>query len=336
MEFLLQDWLGKPAWMWVAFLSVVTALMVFDLGVLERRRKANDTAGAGMGVRQSLNLSAFYIAVALLYGGWVWWALGRESGMAFYTGFALEKALALDNVFVISLIFSFFAIPIALQRRVLLWGIIGVILLRGIMIGLGTVLVTQVDWILWVFGAFLIYTGIKMLRDGDDHDISENKLLGWLKRRLPITDTLHGEKFFVKQPVKQGAGERLKTFATPLFLALLMVEAVDVIFAVDSIPAIFAITQDPFIVYTSNIFAILGLRALYFALAAMVHRFVYLQTALSLVLVFIGFKIFYTQIWGKLDPAISLGVTLGLLAIGVIMSLLKTRNEKGEEPPHAA
>lgn len=325
------EWLGKPAWMWVMFLAVVVALMAFDLGVLERRRKsrlAPDDDGV-MGVGQSLWLSAFYIAIALIYGAWVWLTLGRESGMAFYTGFALEKALALDNVFVISLIFAFFAIPLKLQRRVLLWGILGVIVLRAIMIGLGTALVTQFDWVLWIFGAFLLFTGVKMLRGGDEeHDFSNNRLLGWLKGRLRITDELHGERFIVKQTV----GGRVRTFATPLLLALIMVETADVIFAVDSIPAIFAITQDPFIVYTSNIFAILGLRALYFALAAMVHRFKYLQPALSLVLVFIGLKIFYAQLWGKLDPAISLGVTLSLLAGGVIVSLIKTRPPAGEPP----
>ncbi|GGO34721.1 TerC family protein [Deinococcus humi] len=327
----LTEWLGKPVWMWVTFLGVVIALMAFDLGVLEKRRKRKlpaDDDGV-MGVGQSLWLSAFYIAIALIYGVWVWLTLGRESGMAFYTGFALEKALALDNVFVISLIFAFFAIPLKLQRRVLLWGILGVIVLRAIMIGLGTALVTQFDWVLWIFGAFLLFTGIKMLRGGDEeHDFSNNRLLVWLRKHLRITDTLHGERFTVKQMVNG----KLKTFATPLLLALIMVETADVIFAVDSIPAIFAITQDPFIVYTSNIFAILGLRALYFALAAMVHRFEYLKPALSLVLVFIGLKIFYAQLWGKLDPAISLGVTMSLLAGGVIISLIKTRPAASEPP----
>ncbi|CAM3699757.1 TerC family protein [Deinococcus frigens] len=331
-----SEWLGKPAWMWVMFLAVVIALLAFDLGVLEKRRKAKlapDNDGV-MGVRQSLWLSAFYIAIALIYGAWVWATLGRESGMAFYTGFALEKALALDNVFVISLIFAFFAIPLKLQRRVLLWGILGVIVLRAIMIGLGTALVTQFDWVLWIFGAFLLFTGIKMLRGGDaEHDFSSNKLLVWMKKHLRITDELHGERFIVKKDV----GGKIRTFATPLLLALVMVETADVVFAVDSIPAIFAITQDPFLVYTSNIFAILGLRALYFALAAMVHRFKYLQPALSLVLVFIGLKIFYSQLWGKLDPAISLGVTLSLLAGGVIVSLIKTKEAPpAQEPPASA
>ncbi|GGQ94215.1 transporter [Deinococcus ruber] len=321
----MMDWLGKPAWMWLSFLAVVAVVLAFDLGVLERRRRgANSADSPGMGVRQSLLLSAGYIAVAGVFGAWVWATLGRESGMQFFTGFALEKALALDNVFVISLIFGFFAIPERLQRRVLLWGILGVLLLRGVMIGLGTALVSEFDWILWIFGAFLLYTGLKMLRGGDDdHDFSKNRLPIWMKRRLPITDELHGERFTVKKPV----GSQLKTFATPLLLALIMVEAADLIFAVDSIPAIFAITQDPFLVYTSNIFAVLGLRALYFALAALVHKFASLKVALSLVLVFIGLKIFYAQLWGKLDPAISLSVTLALLAGGVLVSVWKTRGQ---------
>ncbi|ULH16186.1 TerC family protein [Deinococcus sp. KNUC1210] len=325
MDLLMVDWLGKPAWMWLGFVVVVAALLAFDLGVLERRRRGADSdESPGMGMRQSLLLSGGYIAVAGVFGAWVWTTLGRESGMQFFTGFALEKALALDNVFVISLIFGFFAIPERLQRRVLLWGILGVLLLRGVMIGLGTALVSEFDWILWIFGAFLLYTGLKMLRGGDDdHDFSNNRLLIWLRRRLPITDELHGDRFTVKKSV----GGQLKTFATPLLLALLMVEAADLIFAVDSIPAIFAITQDPFLVYTSNIFAVLGLRALYFALAALVHKFAYLKVALSLVLVFIGLKIFYAQLWGKLDPAISLNVTLALLAGGVLVSLWKTRGQ---------
>jgi tellurite resistance protein TerC len=318
MDFFMLDWLGKPAWMWLSFLGVVLVLLVLDLGILGKK-------AAQMDVKQSLWLSAGYISIALIYGAWVWLTLGSESGLAFYTGFALEKTLALDNIFVISLIFGFFAIPVALQRRVLLWGILGVIVLRAIMIGLGTALVSNFEWVLWIFGAFLLFTGVKMLfQKEDDAGFTENGLLRFLKRRMRITDKLHGEKFFVKQPDSSG---KLVRYATPLFLALVLVEAADVVFAVDSIPAIFAITQDPFIVYTSNIFAILGLRALYFALAAMVHRFSYLKPAMALVLVFIGFKIFYSQLFGKLDPAISLSVTLGLLIGGVVVSLWKSRGQ---------
>ncbi|QJE74041.1 TerC family protein [Aerophototrophica crusticola] len=321
MLFMTSDFLGKDVWLWLLFLGIVVALLVFDLGVLNKKDHE-------IGVKESLVLSAFYIAIAALFGGWVWWYMGPTPGMQYFTGFALEKALALDNVFVISLIFTYFAIPRLYQHRVLFWGILGVIILRGIMIGLGAALVTNFDWVLYIFGAFLIITGVKMLMmSGDDeHDISQNAVLKFLKKRMRVTDELHGNDFFVKKP--DPVTGKVVRFATPLFLALLMVEFADVIFAVDSVPAIFAITTDPFIVYTSNIFAILGLRALYFALAAMVHRFKYLKYALSIVLIFIGGKIFWNQIYGKLDPAISLSVTFGLLAAGVLYSLYKTRSDE--------
>jgi len=220
----------------------------------------------------------------------------------------IEKSLSMDNVFVIALIFSFFAIPRQYQHRVLFWGILGVIVLRAIMIGLGATLVSQFSWVLYVFGAFLIFTGIKMWIIADHMpDIANNPLLKFLKRHMRVTEG------------------KLERFATPLFLALVLVEFVDLIFAVDSVPAIFAITTDPFIVYTSNIFAILGLRALYFALAAMIHRFKYLKYALALVLVFIGSKIFLVGFIGKLPAVVSLSVTFGLIAGGVLVSLWKTR-----------
>lgn len=318
-------WLGQPVWLWLAFLGIVVVLLVLDLGVLNRKDKEIE-------VGRSLWLSAFYISIAALFGVWVWVNLGAESGMAYFTGFALEKSLAVDNIFVISMIFAYFAIPRKYQHRVLFWGILGVIVLRGIMIGLGTAVVTQFDWVLYIFGAFLLFTGIKMLmmaaKDDDGPDIANNPVLKFMQKRIRITPQLHEQKFWVKLPDSKTG--KLAWFATPLFVALVLVEIADVIFAVDSVPAIFAITTDPFIVYTSNIFAILGLRALYFALAAMLHRFKYLKYALSIVLVFIGAKIFYNQIFGKMDPAISLSVTLGLLIGGVVYSIIKTRGEKAE------
>jgi tellurite resistance protein TerC len=315
--FLFAAWLGKPAWMWLAFIGIVIALLVFDLGVLNRRARE-------IPVSQSLWMSAFYIAVAVVFGGWVWWALGSERGMEYFTGFAVEKTLALDNVFVISLIFTYFAIPPAYQHRVLFWGILGVIVLRAIMIGLGAALVSEFAWVMWIFGAFLLATGVKMLIVADNMPkIEENPVLRFMKRRFRVTNELHGEKFTVRLP--DPATGRVHLWLTPLMLALVLVEIADLIFAVDSVPAIFAITQDPFIVYTSNIFAILGLRALYFALAAMVHRFAYLKYALALVLIFIGAKIFWNQVFGKMDPAIGLGVTTALIAGGVVFSLFKTR-----------
>jgi tellurite resistance protein TerC len=316
---LATEFFGKPAWAWLLFLGLVLVLLVLDLGVLHRRARA-------VSVGHSLALSAFYIGIACAFGAWVWWGMGERSGIDWFTGFFVEKTLALDNIFVISLIFGFFAIPAPLQHRVLFWGILGVIALRALMIGFGAALVSSFAWVLFLFGAFLVLTGVKMLVMGDKPaDLASNKLLRFLRRRFRVTDTLHGEAFWVR--LRDPGSGRARLWLTPLFLALAMVEAADLIFAVDSVPAIFAITTDPYIVYTSNIFAILGLRALYFALAAMAHRFRYLKPALALVLVFIGGKIFWNQLFGKLDPTISLAVTLTLLVGGVALSLLRTRRD---------
>lgn len=307
-------WMGKPAWMWLLFIAIVFALLVLDLGLLNRGNKA-------IGVGKSLALSAFYITLGLAFGGWVWWQLGEAAALAYVTGFIVEKSLAMDNVFVIALIFSSFAIPREYQHRVLFWGILGVIVLRALMIGLGTVLVTRFDWVLYIFAAFLIFTGIQMWRKADSHfDVEGSRVLRLIRRHFPVTEKLHGQRFWVKQDGRW--------FITPLFVALLMVEFVDIVFAVDSVPAIFAITTDPYLVYTSNIFAILGLRALYFALAAIMERFAYLKYALAVLLVFIGSKIFVADALGlaKISPAISLGVTVLILAAGVGWSLWKTRN----------
>lgn len=325
------EWLGKPVWMWLAFLGIVTALLVLDLGVLHRDNRE-------IGVRESLLLSSCYIALGLMFGGWVWWYLGAESGMDYMTGFAVEKALAMDNVFVIAMIFAYLAVPRHMQHRVLFWGILGVIVLRAIMIGLGATLVSQFSWVLYVFAVFLVATGIKMLVVPDaGPDVGSNPVLRFVERRFNTTRELHGDRFFVRLPHPRTG--RLALFMTPLFVALVLVEIADVIFAVDSVPAIFAITTDPFIVYTSNIFAILGLRALYFALAAMVHRFKYLKHALAVVLVFIGSKVFVADWMGleKFPPAVSLGVTFGILAAGVAWSLWKTRGTlPGPDPADAA
>lgn len=313
--------LGTPAWMWATFIAVVAALVVFDLGVLHKKDEE-------IGVKASLKLSAFYVTAGLLFGLWVWHNLGAASAMTYYTGFLIEKSLSLDNVFVISLIFTYFAIPRIYQHRVLFWGIIGVILLRGIMIGVGASIVASYSWTLYIFAAFLIFTGIKMLlpeKDGDD-DMSQSKIIKFLKARMRVTPELHGQQFFVRAADPKNAG-RMVLWATPLFLTLCMVEISDVIFAVDSVPAIFAITTDPFIIYTSNIFAILGLRALYFALAAILERFHYLKYALALVLVFIGSKVFLGDFVfnGKVPAVLSLSITFGILAAGVVYSLYKTR-----------
>ena len=319
MEFFSTPFLGQATWLWLVFVGIVVALLAFDLGVLHR-----DDHEIGIG--ESLWLSAGYISVAVMFGGWLWWQLGSERGIEYFTGFVIEKSLSIDNVFVIAMIFSFFAIPRQYQHRVLFWGILGVIVLRAIMIGLGAALVTQFSWVLYIFGAFLVLTGIKMLWMADHKpDLENNFLLKLLRKHMRVTPELRGNAFFSKEPHPTTGKPVL--WATPLFLALCLVEFADLIFAVDSVPAIFAITTDPFIVYTSNIFAILGLRALYFALAAMIHRFAYLKYALALVLVFIGSKIFLVNIVGKIPPLISLSVTLSLIAGGVVLSLWKTRSQ---------
>lgn len=323
MYFFLTDLMGKPVWSWLAFVLAVGLLLVFDLGVLHRKSHA-------IGVKESLGLSAFYIAIGLGFGGIIWWWMGAQSATEYLTGFVVEKSLAMDNIFVIAMIFSYFAIPAAYQHRVLIYGIMGVLILRGLMIAAGSAIVTEFSWVLYLFAAFLVLTGIKMLFNAEKkHDVSSSPVVRFMNRHLNMTRELHGEKFFVRQP--DGTG-RLRLLVTPLFGALVLVELADLLFAVDSIPAIFAITTDPYIVLTSNVFAILGLRALYFALAAMVDRFVYLKYALAGVLIFIGSKIFVADMLGlaKIPPMVSLSVTLCILAVGILGSLWKTRNIKAE------
>ena len=327
MDFFLNDFLGTPLWFWAAFLGIVAALLVLDLGVLHRKQRE-------IGVRESLMMSGFYIAMGLAFGAWVWIERGDTAGLDYVTGFLVEKSLAMDNVFVIAMIFGYFAVPRIYQHRVLFWGIIGVILLRGLMIGFGTALVDNFGWVLYIFAAFLIYTGIKMWTSADEeYEVGKSPILAWIRKRFRVSDELHGERFFVTRadPVT-GRSVRM---ITPLFLALIMVEIVDVVFAVDSIPAIFAITTDPFIVYTSNVFAILGLRALYFALSAMIDRFHYLKHALAVLLVFIGSKVFVADLFGlaKFPPALSLGLTVAILATGVVYSLRKTAPGRGTALP---
>ncbi len=305
--------------MWGIFLSIVIILLAFDLGVLNKKDHE-------IGIKESLLLSAFYITIALIFSVWIWYQLGMQSWGEYLTGYLVEKSLSLDNIFVISLVFSYLGIPRIYQHRVLFWGVLGVIILRGIMIGVGATLVAQFSWLLYVFALFLIFTGIKMIFVKDvDVDMADNKLLNYIQSHLRVTKELHGNKFFVILPDQQSNKKLL--WCTPLFVALVMVECVDALFAVDSVPAIFAITTDTYIIYTSNIFAILGLRALYFALAALLPRFMYLKFALSVILIFIGSKIFIADIfgWNKFPASVSLGVTVGLLAIGILYSLYKTR-----------
>jgi tellurite resistance protein TerC len=314
----------------MAFIGVVIALTAFDLGILHKEDRE-------MGIGESLKLSAFYISIALAFGIFVYFqktgaygdVVGTELTMQYYTGFFIEKALSIDNIFVIGLIFTAFGIPRKYQYRALLWGIIGVIILRGIMIGLGAAVVQEYEWVLYIFAVFLILTGIKMMfADDKPMDVKNNAGVKFLSRIMRVTPELHEQKFFARIPDSKTG--KLVLAATPLFLALVVINIADLIFAVDSVPAIFAITTDTFIVYTSNIMAILGLRALYFALAAMVHRFHYLKYALAAVLVFIGSKIFIADfILGgdKFPPVLSLAVTFGLILGGIFWSLWKTRGE---------
>ena len=303
---------------WLLFFAIVFALLAFDLGVLHKKDHE-------IKIKESLWLSAFYIGVALLFGGWVWYQFGETKAIQYYTAFLVEKSLSMDNVFVFALIFGFLGIPREYQHRVLVWGILMALVMRAIFIGAGSAIVSQFDWILWFFGAFLLYTGIKMLFAGDDDkpDFENNRVYVWMKKYLHLTPNYHGHDFWVKQPNDQG---KMVRYFTPLFVALILVNVADIIFAVDSVPAVFAITQDTFIVYTSNIFAILGLRALYFALAAMINRFHYLKYALSLILVLIGIKIIMLMIGIKIPAVITLSLTFGLLAGGVFYSLWNTRS----------
>lgn len=330
-----------PVWIWLSFVGVVLAILAFDLGVLHRDSHE-------IGVSESLKMSALYIGLGLAWAAVVYWIYGSYANAGaldpqvaaattsedrawtavklYMTGYMVEKTLAMDNVFIISMIFTYFAVPRQYQHRVLFWGILGVIILRALMIGLGAALVMEFSWIMYLFGLILLATGIKMIVMVDHQpDIENNPILKLLKKHLRVTNELHGAAFTVRQ--MDSTSGKVKLFATPLLLCLILVEIADLVFAIDSVPAIFAITPDPFIVYTSNIFAILGLRALYFALAAVVHRFEYLKYSLALVLIFIGAKIFAGD-WlfdGKVPASISLSVTFGLLAGGVLLSLWKTR-----------
>lgn len=300
-----------PLWMWAVFAVSVILLLAFDLGVLHKKPRE-------IGVREALGLSFFYFLIAMAFNYWVSIALGQQAGYEFLVGYVIEKSLSVDNIFVFVLIFTHFGIPPKSQHRVIFWGILGAIFLRGSMILLGAGLIHRFDWILYIFGAFLLYTGLKMLLVADSEpDLENNRLLQFMRRRFRVASEDHGARFFVREN-----GVRCMT---PLFIVLVLVEVTDLVFAVDSIPAIFAITTDSFIVLTSNIFAILGLRALYFALAAIIHRFHYLKYALSVILMFIGAKMILNHYTGEkiITTEMSLIVTVVLLALAVIISLLK-------------
>lgn len=309
-------------WMWAGFWVVVLVMLAVDLfmvgGGREHRVSAKEAAG----------WSVVWVAVSLGFAAGLWWYLDGAVGRAvanaraveFVTGYLIEKSLAIDNVFVWLMLFSYFAVPLELQKRVLLFGVLGAIVMRTIMIFAGVWLIAKFHWILYVFGAFLLITGVKMWLFADSKpELANNPLLKWMRGHMQVTDRLDGERFFVMRE----EGGRLVRYATPMFLVLVLVEASDLIFAVDSIPAIFAITTDPFIVLTSNVFAILGLRAMYFLLADMASRFSLLKYGLALVLIFIGVKMLLLDVI-KIPVAISLGVVALIIGVSVVLSLRRT------------
>lgn len=318
-DLLLAEPLGAPVWIWAAFLFLVAAVLTVDLGLLRRAPHVIST-------REAAIASAAYVALGLLFGVWIWRSLGPAAAYDYWTAFVLEKTLAVDNLVVIAAIFSFLAIPSAYQHRVLVWGLIGVVLLRGALIAAGAAAVARYEWLLIVFAILLIVTGVKMLRMSDDGpDLAGSPLVKAVRRRLRVTEGLRGAAFFAREADPRDG--RIRLFATPLLLALVLIELADVVFAVDSIPAVFTVTVNPFIVFTSNIFAILGLRALYFLLAALIERLPYLRFALGALLIFIGAKTIAVHALdvGGLPPGLTMGVTAAILGLGVLASLWRLR-----------
>ena len=303
--------------MWLGFTLLVVALLALDLGVVNRRSHVLSVREAGL-------WSAGLATLAVCFGGFLWWREGSTLALEFYSGYLIELSLSVDNLFVFLLIFQYFAVPPALQPRVLKWGIFGAIVMRGIMIALGALLLQRFHWITYVFGGILVLTGLKMLKPGGFGAIEpeKNPVIRLSRRFLRCTPDYEQDRFFVKM-----SGT---LFATPLFLVVLVVEWSDLVFAIDSIPAIFAVTRDPFIVYSSNVFAILGLRALYFVLAGAMDKFQYLKPAVAAILVFVGLRMGLSA-WIHVSTVISLSVIIGLLAAGVTVSLVKGAKEPGSQ-----
>lgn len=312
---------------WIAFAVVFATLIAVDLW-----RSTSEVPTIFASTLKTL----FNAGVALCFAGYVYWSMGQQPALEFVTGYVLEMSLSFDNVFVISMIMSGMAVPQAQRARMLLLGIIGAVFLRGLFIGLGSALVSEFRFVLLLFAFFLIWTGIKMLfGDGEEEEpnVENSKTLRFLRRWLPISKDYWDGKFFVRiKKYELGTESKIRLMATPLFAALVMVEVADLLFAVDSIPAIFAITTNPFVVFTSNMFAVASLRSLFFVLEAMVHRFSKLKAALSLVLVFIGFKVIYTEAYGAhINLAVALGGVLAILGGGIVWSLLATRGNHGRQ-----
>ncbi|MGZ8901704.1 MAG: TerC family protein, partial [Limisphaerales bacterium] len=305
-------------YLWIGFNLFILAMLAVDLGIFHRKSHT-------VGMKEAITWSAVWVVLALIFNAGIWHLSGKEKALEFLTGYLIEKSLSVDNVFVFALLFSYFAVPAQYQHKVLFWGILGALIMRAIMIGVGAVLITKFTWIIYIFGAFLILTGIKMIvKRSEEIHPERNPVVRWFKRMMPVTSDYRGDKFFVRE---QGI-----LMATPLFVVLLLVEFTDLIFAVDSIPAIFAVTTDPFIVYTSNVFAILGLRSLYFVLGGVMHKFHYLKIGLGLVLTFVGVKMLLGHSPYKIDTLVSLGVVLAILAVSIIASLLRPQATHISEP----
>jgi tellurite resistance protein TerC len=310
-------------WLWVGFNLFVLALLAVDLGVFHRQAHV-------VSLKEAAGWSVAWIALALTFNAGVYATMGGQAGLEFLTGYLIEKALSVDNIFVFVLIFAYFQVPPKYQHRVLFWGILGALLMRGGMIFAGALLIKQFHWIIYVFGAFLVFTGLRMATQSE-HAIEPeaNPVVRLVRRFIPVTGQYHGQRFFVRQPVD--AGGALRLVATPLFVVLVLVETTDLIFAVDSIPAIFAVTTDPFLVYTSNVFAILGLRSLYFLLAGVIHRFHFLKLGLSVVLVFVGAKMLLSDVY-KVPIGLSLGVIALILVAAIGASLRFPKAAKAHDP----
>lgn len=309
-----MDALGThPPVVWIGFTALIAVLLFLDLGVLNRKAHVLST-------REAASWSGGLVVLAMLFCSFLWFREGSHHALEFLTGYLIELSLSVDNLFVFILVFQYFAVPSELQPKVLKWGILGALVMRAIMILLGAVLLERFHWIIYVFGAILIITGIRMFTADDSHHVEpeRNPLVRMAKRFLPFTESYDGSKFFIRTATRR--------LATPLLLVLLVVEWTDLVFAIDSIPAIFAVTNDPFIVYSSNVFAILGLRALYFLLAGMLDQFEYLKAGVALILVFVGIKMTLSGVL-HLPIALSLGVIAGTLVVSIGLSILKRRRE---------
>ncbi|WP_024874374.1 TerC family protein [Saccharomonospora piscinae] len=302
------DW-----WVWLAVLGVILLMLAIDLFAHRRAHV--------VGVKEALAWSAVWVTLGLSFGVLVWWVWGAEFAAQYFAGYVIEKSLAVDNVFVFAIIFSYFAVPREYQHRVLFYGVLGALVFRAGFIAAGSWLIASFAWVLYVFGAFLVVTAVRMARQSDETiDPSRSVVLNAFRRVIPVTEDYHGQRFFVR---KLG-----RLYATPLLAVLVLVEVSDIVFAVDSIPAIFAVTQETFLVFTSNAFAILGLRALYFLLADLIHRFVYLKLGLAIVLAWVGVKMLLLDVV-KIPTVLSLGVVVAILAVAVTASLLRTRGGGG-------